>query len=120
MANLRLLLVDVFDELEREERAAWPRLGPAACGAPQLHEEASLRNGDDHYQGACRKHRRKLQAVCNPKKNRPHDLYVVYHEGRPVAHFGVRRSSKKDQGTTTFPVRFTFRPIRQGSLGNVR
>ncbi len=46
---------------------------------------------------------RKLRAVCNVKKNRPHDLYVVYHEGRRIAQFGVRRSSNKDQGHDHLP-----------------
>ena len=45
----------------------------------------------------------KLQAVSHPKKNRPHDLYRVYHEGVFIAHFGIRRSSKKDQGHDHVP-----------------
>jgi hypothetical protein len=52
----------------------------------------------------------KLQAVCAPKKNRPHDLYRIYHEGRLIAHFGVRRSSKKDQGHDHVPAQIRVSP----------
>ncbi|MFZ1935853.1 MAG: hypothetical protein WCB27_19050 [Thermoguttaceae bacterium] len=45
----------------------------------------------------------KLQAVSSLKKNRPHDLFLVYHENRLIAHFGIRRSSKKDQGHDHVP-----------------
>ena len=45
----------------------------------------------------------KLGAVRHPKKNRPHDLYPVYHAGRLVAHFGIRRSSEKDKGHDHIP-----------------
>ena len=60
---------------------------------------------------------RKLQAVCNAKKNRPHDLYVVYHEKRRIAHFGVRRSSKKDQGHDHVPGQIHVSPAQARLLG---
>jgi hypothetical protein len=41
---------------------------------------------------------RKLGAVKNSKKNRPHDVYTFIHRGQVVARFGIRRSSSKDQG----------------------
>jgi hypothetical protein len=45
----------------------------------------------------------KLQAVSSSKKNRPHDLFLVYHESRLIAHFGIRRSSRRDQGHDHVP-----------------
>lgn len=40
----------------------------------------------------------KLGAEKHPKKNRPHDLYVVFHNGVRVAQFGICRGSKKNAG----------------------
>jgi hypothetical protein len=60
---------------------------------------------------------RKLQAVCNAKKNRPHDLYVVYHQGRRIAQFGVRRSSRKDQGHDHIPGEIHVSPNEARLLG---
>jgi len=60
---------------------------------------------------------RKLRAVCNAKKNRPHDLYVVYHAGRRIAQFGVRRSSRKDQGHDHVPGEIHVSPSQARLLG---
>jgi hypothetical protein len=54
----------------------------------------------------------KLGAVCHSKKNRPHDLYVVYHAGRRVAQFGIRRSSEKDKGHDHVPNSIFLSPHR--------
>ena len=59
----------------------------------------------------------KLQAVANPKKNRPHDLYCVYHEGRLIAHFGIRHSSRKDQGHDHVPGQLRVSPNQARLLG---
>jgi hypothetical protein len=59
----------------------------------------------------------KLQAVFNAKKNRPHDLYSIYHEGRLIAHFSVRRSSKKDQGHDHVPGQIRVSPNQARLLG---
>ena len=59
----------------------------------------------------------KLLAVSHPKKNRPHDLYCVYHEGLLIAHFGVRRSSKKDQGHDHVPGQIRVSPNQARLLG---
>ncbi len=59
----------------------------------------------------------KLQAVCEAKKNRPHDLYRVYHEGRLIAHFGIRRSSRKDQGHDHVPGQIRVSPNQAKLLG---
>ncbi len=59
----------------------------------------------------------KLQAVANSKKNRPHDLYCVYHEGRLIAHFVIRRSPKKDQGHDHVPGQLRVSPNQARLLG---
>ena len=46
---------------------------------------------------------KKLHATFSPKKNRPHDLYHVYHDGQIIASLGIRRSSKKDKGHGHIP-----------------
>jgi hypothetical protein len=40
----------------------------------------------------------KLGAVDESKHGSEHDEMVVYHEGRYVARFGIRRGSKKNAG----------------------
>jgi len=59
----------------------------------------------------------KLQADRHPKKNRPHDLYVIYHEGSRVAQFGVRRSSKKDEGHDHISAQIFLSPNKAKLLG---
>jgi hypothetical protein len=40
--------------------------------------------------------KKKLKAKINKgKKNRPHDLAVIYHEDKMIASFGIRRGSNK-------------------------
>jgi hypothetical protein len=59
----------------------------------------------------------KLQAVSHPKKNRPHDRYCIYHERRLIAHFGIRRSSRKDQGHDHVPGQIRVSPNQARLLG---
>ena len=59
----------------------------------------------------------KLQAVCSTKKNRPHDLYVVYHAGHRIAQFGIRRSSKRNQGHDHIPGAIHVTPNQTRLLG---
>jgi hypothetical protein len=59
----------------------------------------------------------KLQAVSHPKKNRPHDLYCIYYEGRLIAHFGIRRASRKDQGHDHVPGQIRVSPNQARLLG---
>lgn len=42
--------------------------------------------------------RDKLGATSITTKNDAHDVYGVFHNGRLIAHFGIRRGSKKDAG----------------------
>jgi hypothetical protein len=59
----------------------------------------------------------KLQAERHPKKNRPHDLYVIYHEGQRITQFGVRRSSRKDEGHDHIPGQIFLSPNKAKLLG---
>ncbi len=40
----------------------------------------------------------KLGAIDESKRGSAHDEMVVYHEGRFVARFGIRRGSSRDSG----------------------
>jgi len=44
----------------------------------------------------------KLKAQIHSKK-KAHDLAIVYHEGKRVASFGLRRGSRKDLGHDHIP-----------------
>lgn len=45
----------------------------------------------------------KLSGTIHPKKNRPHDLCIVVHEGQVVARFGIRRGSGRNLGHGHIP-----------------
>lgn len=60
---------------------------------------------------------RKLEAVLHPKKNRPHDLYVVYHEQQRITQFGIRRASRKDQSHDHVPAAIRLSPNEARLLG---
>src|SRR5712664_1752008 len=46
----------------------------------------------------------KLHARLIPKKKaRAHDVYAIYHNGRRIAHVGIRHGSKKGQGHDHVP-----------------
>ncbi|HUT14173.1 MAG TPA: hypothetical protein VMY42_27050 [Thermoguttaceae bacterium] len=59
----------------------------------------------------------KLQAVLHPKTNRPHDLFVVYHEGQLITQFGIRRGSRKDEGHDHVPSAIRLSPNKARLLG---
>ncbi|MCX7424045.1 MAG: hypothetical protein NTW96_00150 [Planctomycetia bacterium] len=46
---------------------------------------------------------RKLGAVEQSDPGDAHDNYVVYHDGREVASFGIRRSSQRNKGHDHIP-----------------
>lgn len=46
---------------------------------------------------------KKLKAKILKRGNRPHDLAQVFHKGRLIASFGVRRGSKKNLGHDHIP-----------------
>lgn len=58
----------------------------------------------------------KLHATLSPKKNRPHDLYHVRHNGRIIASFGIRRSSKRDKGHGHIPAALHVSPHQADGL----
>lgn len=45
----------------------------------------------------------KLQATIKQRPNKAHDIALVYHEGRIIAQFGIRRGSRKDLGHDYIP-----------------
>jgi hypothetical protein len=45
----------------------------------------------------------KLKAVDDSRPGAAHDNYVVYHNDREVASFGIRRSSQKNKGHDHIP-----------------
>ena len=53
---------------------------------------------------------KKLEAELRPRKRKAHDLYAVYHEGRRVAQFGIRRGSEKDKGHDHIPGQIFITP----------
>ena len=59
---------------------------------------------------------RKLQAEL-VKRKKAHDIALVYHEGKLVANFGVRRGSKKDLGHDHIPPQIFLRPREAKLLG---
>jgi len=59
----------------------------------------------------------KLEAVCESSSHRPHDLYVVYHNDIRIAHFGVRRASRKDTGHDHVPGAIHLSPRKARDLG---
>jgi hypothetical protein len=59
----------------------------------------------------------KLGAIRRSDSNRPHDLYVIYHAGRRVAQFGVRRASQKDKGHDHVPGEIHLSPHKARLLG---
>ena len=46
---------------------------------------------------------KKLGAQMDQRKGRPHELAKVYHNGKLVTSFGIRRGSKKDAGHDHIP-----------------
>jgi len=46
---------------------------------------------------------KKLKAEICQRGNRPHDIAMVFHEGRCIATLGIRRGSQKDLGHDHIP-----------------
>jgi hypothetical protein len=59
----------------------------------------------------------KLKADIDERPTRPHDLAKVYHEGRLIAVFGIRRGSKKELGHDHIPRDLHIRPNQARLLG---
>ena len=59
----------------------------------------------------------KLKAKVLKRGNRPHDLAQVFHEGKLIAFFGIRRSSKKDKGHDHIPSDIYVSPRQAKLLG---
>ncbi len=59
---------------------------------------------------------RKLKAQIVRRKG-PHDIALVHHNGRLVAHFGIRRGYRKDSGHDHIPQQIFLRPREARLLG---
>lgn len=57
---------------------------------------------------------RKLHAVLDSRKNRPHALAKIYHENRLIAHFGIRHGSSRNAGHGHIPndLHVSFRDVK--------
>jgi len=51
------------------------------------------------------------------KKTKAHDINAVYHAGKMVASFGIRRGSRKDLGHDHIPDLIFLRPRQARLLG---
>lgn len=60
---------------------------------------------------------KKLEAQVVRRGKRPHDLAQVFHKGKIVAFFGIRRSSKKDKGHDHIPSDIYVSPRQAKLLG---
>jgi hypothetical protein len=60
---------------------------------------------------------KKLKAKIDERPNRPHDLANVYHEGRIIASFGIRRGHNKNLGHDHIPNDLHLRPNQAKLLG---
>jgi hypothetical protein len=60
---------------------------------------------------------KKLGAVIKERPGKAHDLAEVYHEGRLVAHFGLRRGSNRELGHDHVPGQIFVGPRQARLLG---
>lgn len=60
---------------------------------------------------------RKLGATVTKRSGKAHDLALIYHEGKLIATFGIRRGSKKDLGHDHVPRQLHLRPSQARLLG---
>lgn len=59
----------------------------------------------------------KLKAQIDDRPGRPHDIASVYHNGKLVATFGIRRGSSKELGHDHIPRDLQIRPREARLLG---
>jgi len=52
---------------------------------------------------------KKLGASVTGRAGKAHDLALVYHQGKLIAHFGIRRGSRKDLGHDHIPAQLYLR-----------
>jgi len=60
---------------------------------------------------------KKLKAEITTRKNKPHDIAVIYHRGKLVASFGIRRGSRKDLSHDHIPSQIHLGPHDARLLG---
>ena len=52
---------------------------------------------------------KKLKAKIE-RQTKAHDIASVYHKGKMIAHFGIRRGSRRDLGHDHIPEQIFLRP----------
>lgn len=60
---------------------------------------------------------KKLKADVKKRSGKAHDIALVYHEGKLVAQFAIRRGSKKNLGHDHIPSDLYVRPRQARLLG---
>ena len=60
---------------------------------------------------------KKLKADVKKRPKKAHDMAFVYHEGKLVASFGIRRGSRKDLGHDHVSGQLYVRPREARLLG---
>jgi hypothetical protein len=59
---------------------------------------------------------KKLGATMEKQKG-PHDIWVIRHNGKMIANFGIRRGSNKELGHDHIPATIFLHPSRARALG---
>ncbi|MCX7048435.1 MAG: hypothetical protein NTX50_23485 [Candidatus Sumerlaeota bacterium] len=57
----------------------------------------------------------KLEAKIISKHKKAHDLALIFHNGKMIAHFGIRRGSNKEMGHDHIPEQI-FVGMREAKL----
>ena len=60
---------------------------------------------------------KKLRATVRKRSGKAHDLALVYHEGKLIATFGIRRGSRKNLGRDHVPRQLHLRASQARLLG---
>jgi len=60
---------------------------------------------------------KKLEAEIQKRSKKAHDLAKVYHDGKLIASFGIRRGSKKNLGHDFVPAALYVGPNQARLLG---
>jgi len=60
---------------------------------------------------------KKLEAEIKGRPGAAHDLARVYHQGKRIASFGIRRGARKDLGHDHIPGDLHIRPHQARLLG---
>lgn len=59
----------------------------------------------------------KLEADIRKRRNKTHDIALIYFDEKLIAQFGIRRGSKKDLGHDHIPSQVFLSPNQTKQLG---